>query len=65
MTCEEAHETEKTYLGVLSSINFYWSIVALQCCVSFNCKQRESAKHIPVSPLFWISFLFRLSQSTE
>ena len=65
-THEEAHKTEKTYLSVLSSINFYWSIVALQCCVSFNCKQMESAIHIPSSPLFfWISFSFRSSQSTE
>ena len=44
---------------------FSWSIVALQCCVSFYCKQSESIKHIQISPLFWISFLFRSPESIE
>ena len=34
-------------------INFYWSIVALQCCVSVYCtQQNESAVHIHISPVF-------------
>ena len=37
-------------------INFYWSIVALQRCVS-AVQQSESAIRINISPLFWTSHL--------
>ena len=37
---------KKTYF----KINFYWSIVALQCCVSFYNKKKKSAIHIHISP---------------
>ena len=39
-------------------INFYWSIVALQCCVS-AVQQNESAPCIHTFPPFWTSFPFR------
>ena len=44
--------------------NICWSIVALQCCI---CIIQQSAPviRIHISPLFWISFPFRLPQSTE
>ena len=44
---------------------FYWSIVALQCCVNFLSTQSESAVHIHTFYLFWISFPFRSPLSTE
>ena len=31
---------------------FYWSIAALQCCVSSTAQQSESALCIHISPLF-------------
>ena len=51
-------------------VNFYWSIAALRCCVSFfytaKCLIHSSANgHIYVSPLFWISFPFRSPQSIQ
>ena len=44
------------------SSSFYWSAVALQCCVSFSVQQSESASHTPVPLLHWISFPFRSPQ---
>ena len=38
---------KKTFL----LINFYSSIVALQCCFSFYCTTRQSVAHIHISPL--------------
>ena len=32
-------------------INFYWSMVALQCCVSLHCTTKESAIHIDILSL--------------
>ena len=29
---------------------FYWSLAALQCCISFCCRQSESATHICTPP---------------
>ena len=43
-------------------INFYWTIVALQCCVVSGAQQSESAIHI--SPLFGFPS-FRSLQNTE
>ena len=40
-------------------MNFVWSVVALECCVSFCCKQSGSAIQISIFPLFFISFPFR------
>ena len=45
-------------------INFYWSIVAVQCCVS-AVQQNESAPCIHTFPPFWTSFPFRSPQSIE
>ena len=54
-------ENTRTYISVccLFILNFYWGIVALQCCISFYC---TASMHIS---LFWISFLFRSPQGTE
>ena len=50
---------QKTYFF---KINFYWTVVALQCCIVSGAQQSESAIHI--SPLF--GFLsFRSLQNTE
>ena len=46
----------------LFKINFYWSIVALQSCVSFCCTQSESAMCSHICPLSWIAFPFRSLQ---
>ena len=40
-------------------INFYWSIGVLQISVNFYLQQSKLAIHKHISPLFWISFLFR------
>ena len=45
--------------------NFYWSIAALQCCISFAVQQSEPAVHIHTSPLFFISFPCRSPPSLE
>ena len=56
---------KKGNLKILLFFNFYWSIVALQCCVSFTIQQSESATCMHISSLFWISFPFRSPQSTK
>ena len=42
-----------------------WSIVVLQCCVSFYCTAKWISYTYTYNPLFWISFPFRSPQSTE
>ena len=46
-------------------INFYWSIVALQFCVSFCCRAKWIRDTHTYIPFFWISFPFRSPQSSE
>ena len=41
------------------------TVVALQCCFISAVLQSESAVCIHISSPFWISFPFRLPQSTE
>ena len=50
------------YLFIFIFINFYWSVVALQCHISFLI---ESVIGIHISPFFSISFAFRSPQSIE
>ena len=45
----------------VSKINFYWNIIALQCCASYGCIAKLISYNI--SPPFWISFPFRSPQS--
>ena len=46
-------------------LNFYQSIVALQCMLVPTVEQSESAVHVHISPLFWVSFRFRSPQIAE
>ena len=63
----------KTELSVLipkTIKKIYWHIVVLQCCVSFYCTAKWISEslwisYIYISPLFWISFPFRLPPGTE
>ena len=43
----------------------YWSIVDLQCCVSFRCTESDSVIHTPISILFQILFPYRLLRNIE
>ena len=43
-------------------LNFYWSVVALQCCVSFCYKAKWISLCIHISPLLGISFPVRSTQ---
>ena len=40
------------YRKAFLQINFYWSLVDLQRCVSFCCIQSESVMHIHIFALF-------------
>ena len=57
--------------GVKASISFFFkkknwgSIVALQCVLVSAVQQSESALHIHISPVSWISFPFRSPESVE
>ena len=52
-------------LFLIFLINFYRSIVGIQCVLVSAVQKSQSAIHIHIPPLFWISFPFRLPQSTE
>ena len=51
-------------LSLNFTINFYWSAVALQCCVS-AAQQNESAPRTRTSPPFWTSFPCRSPKRTK
>ena len=61
----ERHGERKLLLSSLPFKNFYWSIVAWQCCVRFCCTVRWISHTYTYIPSFWISFPFRLPQSIE
>jgi len=43
---------------IFFKVLFYWSIVALQCCVSFAIQHNESATHVHISSSFRTSLPF-------
>ena len=43
------------YCQFFTQFFFYWSIIALQCCVSSAAQQSESAIHIHISSPSWAS----------
>ena len=47
---------EQPQAHLLFIINFYWSIVDLQCGISFRYTQSESVMHIQIFTLFQILF---------
>ena len=51
--------------GFVYVFNFYWSIVDLQCCVSFRYTQSVSVIHIHISTLFKIIFPYESLQSIK
>ena len=55
------HRKNKRPFFILTGVQ----LVALQCLVVSALQQSESAIHIHISSLFWISFPFRSPQSTE
>ena len=52
-------------ISIYVLINFYWSVVDLQCCVSVSVQQSESVIHIHISTLVSILFPYRSLQSIE
>ena len=50
-------------LGTFFFLN--WSLVSLQCCVSFYCTAKEIKYMCTKILSFWISFPFRSPQSTD
>ena len=47
-------------------ISFYWSIVDLQCCVSFRCTAKVIQLYVYIYSFFFkIFFSYRLSQNIE
>ena len=51
--------------GSFVFFNCYRTLAALQCCVSYYCKAKWIIILTHISPLFWISFLFRTPQGIE
>ena len=59
------HQRNVWNLWIFSFFLFYWSIVTLQCHVSFYCPAKWISCMYTCISLFWISFPFRSLQSIE
>ena len=63
-------KTEYTQKQLILFVNFYWSIVYLQCCVNFYSTTKwfnytHTHTHIYIYILLQILFIYGLSQDTE
>ena len=55
----------KILFSFFLNLVLYWSIVDLQCCVSFRCTADDSVIHVHTPILFQILFPDRLLQKIE